>query len=112
MANERPEVRLNYWPDTLERLEEIARGRARHIAELIVQEIENSPLTPVRKTDLNRQPPPGNLKHSFFVVEDPAGDILVLSDARYWMFVEYGSRGKEGVHFLRHAIDVVEKAFE
>lgn len=102
MATERPEVRLGYWPETLERLEDIARGRAKHIADLIVQEIEFGP-TP---TDT------GLLRHSFEAVVDPAGDVLILSYARYWMFVEYGARGKKGTHFLLHAIRTVEKAFE
>jgi hypothetical protein len=98
---ERPEVRLGYWPDTLARLEELAQGRAKQIADLIVQEIEIGP-TP-RDT--------GFLAESFEVVEDPAGDVLILAHARYWMFVEYGSRGKAGQHFLRHAINTVEAAF-
>lgn len=100
---ERPEVRLGYWPDTLERLEELARGRAKEIADLIVQEIELSPVTPTGPT--------GFLRQSFEVVDEAGGDVLILAHARYWVFVEYGSRGKAGQHFLRHAINTVEAAF-
>lgn len=110
MAEARLLANAAHWDATLARLSRLAKGRAEHIAELIVQEVEMSPLTPVRETNLARQPAPGNLKHSFHVAV-VGDDVLVVTTARYWMFVEYGARGKGPQPFLQTAIETVEASF-
>jgi hypothetical protein len=113
MARPRPAARAGYWERTLGYLSEKAQERSRDIAELIVQEIEHSPRTPVRKTNLDRFPPPGHLKGSFSVMDDPAtGDVLIVTTARYWVFVEYGARGVAPQPFIANAVDTVSKAFD
>jgi HK97 gp10 family phage protein len=104
MAGLRPLTTAGYWRQYLPTLQDKAQARAEEIAELIVQEIALSPVTP-RET--------GNLATSFSVVTDPGtGDVLITTTASYWVFVEYGARGRAPQPFLRSALHTVDRAFD
>jgi HK97 gp10 family phage protein len=90
------------WSTFLQELEQRTQYRCREIAELIVQEIEMGPATPRES---------GYLAESFSVADDPVtGDVVILAHARYWMFVEYGARGRDPQPFLATAMQTVKQA--
>jgi hypothetical protein len=77
-----------------------AEERAHDIAELIVQEIEMR--SEPRDT--------GELLRGWWVERADNGDALIMTDVRYWMFVEYGTGNHEAQPFLGPSIDTVRAA--
>lgn len=92
----------------MRRIHDKSVERARAIAELIVQEIAMSPLTPDGNEHDNHDGPHVPLRYSYYVKTDPVnGDSIIASTARYWAFVEYGTRGDVHGRAQPHVIPAV-----
>lgn len=86
----RPLARRGEMARALDEIADAARERAEEIAELIVQEIRLSPDTP--RPGANNKYATGDLLNSYSVMTDPAtGDVVIVTSARHWAFVEYGT---------------------
>lgn len=93
------------------KIEQEAQERCHQLAELIVQEIAESPLTPFDP----RPDGDGHLKYSYYVDTDPAtGDAIIKSRSRYWVYVEYGTRQhgfRDAQPHLNPAVDLIAGMF-
>lgn len=89
----------------MERINDAGSEMAKRICELIVDEIRTNPDTPHLT---------GELRSSYRVqqVPDGSGDWEVVTDRRYWRFVEFGTKehGDAQPH-VRPAIEYVRGVF-
>lgn len=78
---------------------EVAQDRCLQLADEVVEYIANSPATPRGET--------GRLHLSYYAEETPDGGVVIRSDARYWLYVEYGTSVMAAQPHVRTAIEAV-----